>query len=216
MEGDCQYDHGPRVVNLRPFYIYKYPVTNAMFKAFIDETGYRPENKTNFLRHWREGTFIAGYEHHPVVWVSQEDARAYAKWAGGRLPTDEEWQYAACGPDKLKWPWGNEYNKKYCNSSSNGTTPVGTYALEASPFGCLDMCGNTWEWTDATIDDGYHLFALIRGGSYYKGTNHWHADGGPKPNDFHWKFQLLNEGLNRCATIGFRCVKEAGLNDKIG
>jgi len=208
MEGDCQYDHGPRVVHLNPFFISKYPVTNEMYKEFIDDSGYCPADATNYLRHWQNGIYPAEIKDHPVVWVSQSDARAYAQWAGGRLPFDTEWQYAACGDKKIKWPWGNIYIAGYCNGHNTHTTPVDRYPKGASPFGCLDMCGNTWEWTGETIDDGYHIFALIRGGSFYKAEDRWHVDGGPKPNDFHWKFQLLNEGLNRCATIGFRIVKD--------
>ena len=208
LEGDCQYDHGPRLIKLNSFRIDRYPVTNKRFSDFLKETGYMPEDASNFLKHWVNGAYLPGLENHPVVWVSQSDARAYAGWAGGRLPKDGEWQYAACGPDKFKWPWGNEFDENRCNSYEASTTMVDKYPHGASPFGCMDMCGNVWEWTDETIDDGFHIFALIRGGSYYKGNDRWHVDGGPKPNDFHWKFQLLNEGMNRCGTIGFRCVTD--------
>jgi len=208
MEGDCQVDHGPRMVHLPSFRIGRYPVTNHLFQRFLSESGYCPKDEENFLKHWQNGIYPEEAAHHPVVWVSHADACAYAVWAGGRLPTDEEWQLAAGGMDKHPWPWGSAYREELCNASGNETTAVDAFPGGASPFGCMDMCGNTWEWTREVVDDGHHLFTLLRGGSSYKAQDHWHADGGPKRNDFHWKFPLLNEALNRCGTVGFRCVWE--------
>jgi formylglycine-generating enzyme required for sulfatase activity len=71
------------------------PVTNAQFATFLRETGYHPQYTENFLRHWSAGQPPAGKVDHPVVWVDLDDARAYASWAGKRLPTEEEWQFAA-------------------------------------------------------------------------------------------------------------------------
>ena len=89
------------------FYMDKYPVTNAEFKKFIDVTHYRPADALNFLRDWKDGGYPQGWAHKPVTWVSLEDARAYAKWAGKRLPHEWEWQYAAQGgnPSRI-YPWG--------------------------------------------------------------------------------------------------------------
>jgi len=208
MEGDCQYDHGPREVEVKAFLMDKYPVTNVRFKAFLDETGYRPEDGSNFLKHWQGGKIPPGQEHFPVVWVSLKDAKAYAAWIGGRLPTDAEWQYAAGGPEKRKWPWGDAFNRGLCNADGDDLTPVDFYPGRASPFGIADLCGNAWEWTHGVVDEGMHLFAFLRGGSYYKAPHMWHAEGGPHPNNFHLKFPLLNEGMNRCGNVGFRCVKD--------
>lgn len=208
MEGDCQFDHGPRAVATADLYFDKYPVTNERFKRFLDDSGYRPQDDRNFLKHWRDGVCPERLMLHPVVWVSLADARAYASWAGGRLPRDGEWQWAAGGPERRKWPWGNMFDKTKCNAAGDGTTPVNLYPEGASPFGLMDMCGNAWEWMEEEIDDGEHRFALLRGGSHYKAPHMWHAEGGPHPTDFHLKFPLLNEALNRCETVGFRCVKE--------
>lgn len=208
MEGDCQCEHGPFLVTVADFYIDKYPVTNEQFKRFIDESGYRPADGHNYLKHWDGNTYPEGKEHHPVVWVSQEDARAYAKWNGGRLAKEAEWQLAAAGLEKLKWPWGETFKAEYCNGSGSDTVAVDTYSDYASPYGCVDMTGNAWEWVEDTVDDELHKFTFLRGGSYYKAAHTWHAEGGPQPTDFHLKFQLLNEGLNRNETVGFRCVKE--------
>ncbi|MEO5831564.1 MAG: formylglycine-generating enzyme family protein, partial [Rhodanobacter sp.] len=77
------------------FFIDRTPVTNAQFREFLDASGWRPRDPHNFLRHWRDGAPLPGWDNKPVTWVSIEDARAYAAWAGKRLPREWEWQYAA-------------------------------------------------------------------------------------------------------------------------
>ena len=197
-----------RDVAIRRFAIEITPVTNGQFAAFLRASGYKPRHDHNFLRHWTNGAPPAGREQHPVVWVDLEDARAYANWAGKRLPTEEEWQYSAQGDDGRVWPWGNNFDQSRCNDgASGGTTPVNAYPEGKSPFGVSDMCGNTWEWTESERSDGRTRFAIIRGGSWYdpKGSD-WHMDGGPKPVNFAAKFLLMWAGLDRCATLGFRCA----------
>jgi formylglycine-generating enzyme required for sulfatase activity len=150
----------------------------------------------------------AGLEEHPVVYVDLGDARAFAAWAGKRLPTEEEWQYAAQGPEALRYPWGNEMRPGMCNSGeSGGTTPVTAFPEGRSPFGCLDMCGNTWEWTESERSDGRTRFCILRGGSWFAARGSaWYMDGGPAPCAFGAKFLLMWPGLDRCATVGFRCA----------
>ncbi|WNR45417.1 SUMF1/EgtB/PvdO family nonheme iron enzyme [Paenibacillus roseipurpureus] len=72
MEGDCQCDHGPRFVTVSDFYIDRYPVTNLQFQRFLEESGYWPEDDTNFLKHWVQKQPPIGKEHHPVIWVKSE------------------------------------------------------------------------------------------------------------------------------------------------
>ena len=197
-----------RVVALGRYAIDRIPVTNAQFAGFLRKSAYRPRHPENFLKHWSHGHPPAGKEDHPVVYVSLEDARAYAAWAGKRLPTEQEWQYSAQGPQALKYPWGNEMAPGRCNGGETGdTTPVMAYADFASPFGVQDLCGNVWEWTESEGTDGRTRFCLLKGGSFYqaKGSN-WYFDGGPQTNQYSAKFLLLWPGLDRCATIGFRCV----------
>ena len=193
MEGDCEYDHGPRMVYIKELLADKYPVTNEKFKIFMDESGYCPKDGHNFLKHWKNGTYPEGMADYPVIWVSQNDAKAYASWAGKRLPYDYEWQYIAAGPEKYLYPYGDRLDK---------------YPQGASPFGIMDMCGNTHEWVEDLIDDGMHYFTFLRGGCYFQAPHFWHTDGGARPTNHHLKFQLLNEGQNRCQTTSFRCVKE--------
>jgi len=199
-----------RAADLRRYAINLTPVTNAQFAAFLEASGYRPRCAHNFLKHWKNSAPPAGLEDHPVVYVDLDDARAYARWAGKRLPTEEEWQYAAQGPEALRYPWGNRMIAGVCNAGeSGGTTPVMAFPDGRSPFGCYDMCGNTWEWTESERADGRTRFAILRGGSWYraKGSD-WYMDGGPQPANFAAKFLLMWPGLDRCATIGFRCAAD--------
>src|ERR1035441_3088114 len=94
-------------MQINTFYIDKFPVTNAEFKKFLNASHYYPKDDLNFLRDWKDGNFPDGWASKPVTWVSIEDARAYAKWAGKRLPHEWEWQYAAQGKNGNLYPWGN-------------------------------------------------------------------------------------------------------------
>ena len=197
-----------KTVTLPSYLIDKTEVTNEQYKAFLDATGYQPKWPRNFLKHWRNGNYPKGKANHPVVWVSIEDAKAYARWEGKRLPTEYEWQKAAQGDDGRDWPWGNIYDPEKANMDSRDTKPVGSYPEGASLYGCLDLTGNVWEWTNSLQTDGYHNFCWIRGGSYYfaKGSR-WYMQGGPITNYQRAKFWLMSPALNRSSSIGFRCVK---------
>ena len=197
-----------RQVRLEAYAIDRTPVTNAQYAEFLERTGYKPSDATNFLKHWRNGRVPPGLEDHPVAYVDLEDARAYARWVGKRLPTEQQWQYAAQGPEGRAYPWGNAWEEGRCNGGhSGGTTAVTAYPRGRSPFGCYDMCGNTWEWTESERSDGRTRFCILKGGSFYKAEgSRWYADGGPQRSDFAAKFLLMWPGLDRCATIGFRCV----------
>ena len=107
-------------MTIKPFFIDKFPVTNAQFKKFLDATHYRPRMTGNFLRDWKNGTYPQGWDERPVTWVSLEDARAYAAWAGKRLPHEWEWQYAAQGTDGRAYPWGNDWKAAPCLFPTTG------------------------------------------------------------------------------------------------
>ena len=184
------------------------PVTNVEFARFLKASGYRPSRVEHFLKHWPNGALPPGREDHPVVYVSLEDARAYAAWAGKRLPTEEEWQYAAGGPEQRLYPWGHALRPGACNDGqTGGTTPVKAFPDGRSPFGCYDLCGNVWHWTESERSDRRTRFCILKGGSWFKARGSgWYADGGPQPCRFAAKFLLMWPGLDRCGTIGFRCV----------
>jgi formylglycine-generating enzyme required for sulfatase activity len=85
----------------------------------------------------------------PIVNITWEDARAYAEWKGKRLPTAAEWQKAARGTDGRRYPWGNDFDPRRCNTSESGIgdlTVAGRYPKGLSPYGCADMVGNVVQW----------------------------------------------------------------------
>ena len=197
-------------VDIRPFAIDETPVTNAQFKKFLDISGYRPYIAVNFLKHWIGGEIPEGKEEHPVVYVSLEDARAYAAWAGKRLPREEEWQLAAAGTEGNIYPWGNTLLQDVCNTNTDGTTtPVKAFPKGVSVYGVWDMCGNTWELTESEYSNGRVRFCILKGGCCYHAIgSDWYFDGGFQRADFAAKQLLVYPGIDRCSTIGFRCVVE--------
>ena len=109
-------------MTIKPFFMDKFPVTNAQFKKFLDAVHYHPADDLNFLKDWKNGSYPQGWDNKPVTWVSLEDARAYAAWAGKRLPHEWEWQWAAQGDDGRLYPWGNDWDAKAVPVASHGRT----------------------------------------------------------------------------------------------
>ncbi len=198
---------------VRSFYMDKYPVTNREFKKFLDATRYRPKDDLNFLRDWEGGVYPQGWANKPVTWVSLEDARAYAEWAGKRLPHEWEWQYAAQGSDARVYPWGGKWEPGAVPTPDQGRTmrgpdDVDAHPAGASPFGVMDMVGNVWQWTDEYIDE-HTRAGILRGGSYYQPQGSvWYFPQAYR-NDQHGKLLLMAPSKDRSGALGFRCVKDA-------
>jgi hypothetical protein len=146
------------------------PVVPEEVAASLRDNGYP-------AKYWVSRYGDPAYAEHPVVWVTREQARAYAAWAGGRLPTDTEWTRACQGDDGRTYPWGeaapdarlaNVYDPARDSDTNDrdygDTTPVGTYPAGASPYGALDMVGNVWEWVES--DDGSDEVFIVRGGAF--------------------------------------------------
>ena len=206
--------HHRQRLTVKPFWMDRYPVTNARFKEFLDATGYRPRDGGNFLKDWKNGTYPEGWGKKPVTWVSLEDARAYARWAGKRLPHEWEWQFAAQGTDRRMFPWGNEANPAVVPSPDKSRSPrppteVDAFPAGASPFGVMDMAGNVWQWTDEYLDE-HTRAAVVRGGSYYfPQGSHWYFPNSSRLSE-HGKLLLMAPSKDRAATLGFRCVADEG------
>jgi formylglycine-generating enzyme required for sulfatase activity len=162
-------------VTIKPFFIDRVEVTNELYQKFIEATGHPAPPL------WNGPGFPKEKEKLPVTDVSWEDATAYAKWALKRLPTEEEWEFAARGDQGRLYPWGDIWKPNTANVTTEGEkpelAPVGQFVGGASPFGVLDLSGNAWEWTSneykeypgGTIDAapaGFTNRRVIRGGSY--------------------------------------------------
>ncbi len=187
------------------FYMDKNLVTNEEFKLFIDQSGYQPIDRHNFLAHWNQGEIPVGIKDHPVVYVSYQDAAAYAKWAGKRLPTEMEWQYAAQAGQELNWPWGMDYDSAKIRNATY--REVGTYP--SNPLGISDLVGHIWQLTNDVYSSGSYTYSMIKGGSYFDPTSSWwYVKGGPQPFTYRQQLLMVSPGFDRKGTVGFRCVAD--------
>jgi formylglycine-generating enzyme required for sulfatase activity len=226
-------------VTLKGFWMDKVEVTNGMYLLcvqagvcalphYADEFGDRPvtksETRPSYFRN-------PEYNDFPVVYVGWGDADTYCKWAGRRLPTEAEWEYAARGPfpSFINYPWGDQQpDSSYANYNYSGDTMrVGSFPAGASPFGILDMAGNVNEWVHDLYDGQYYgpdsilnpqgplafsdrFVRVMRGGSWADSWQDIRVSNrsstiGPNPNLP--KSDRRYYG-NSASTIGFRCASD--------
>ncbi len=200
-------------VYLDAFYIDKYEVTNAQYQRFMEETGTPPPD------FWTDA--MLNQPDQPVVGVTWYQAKAYAEWAGKRLPSEAEWEKAARGTDERAYPWGNHFDWKYGNFSDDaledghldgfmGSSPVGHFSTDVSPYGVCDMGGNALEWVADWQDENYYAispkvnpkgpatgtYKVLRGGA---------MDIGPEYSRTTYRNRLMPHLTNM--SFGFRCAK---------
>lgn len=231
-----------RQITLADYYLDVTPVTHAEYARFIAANPDHPLPTGTYplsLPHvWdaKRRQPPDGVRHHPVVLVTWHQAVAYARWAGKGLPSEEQWEKGARGPDGRLYPWGSDWDWRRCNSAERHhggdfnkvqewwdwwnpindaketpgvfTTAVGAYPAGASPYGLLDMGGNVWEWCDAWFDA-------------YPGSAASHGDFGRKMRVVRGGSWDDNRYLVRCANrsrdspdgrnyyVGFRCASTA-------
>ena len=215
-------------IHLQSFYIDVHPVTNQQFMEFLEATQYVPKDTTRFLAHWVNGRIPEGLEFYPVVNISGIDAQTYCSWAGKRLPTQWEWQYAAQTEDERIWPWqqGKRIEKEssritntlsvekiqdldstLCNIGNGVLDPIGQYPKGANPYGLMDLVGSVWQMTNDVYNNRSYSFRILKGGSYYKPeSSWWYVQGGPRPLTYRQMLLEVSDGFERNATVGFRCV----------
>jgi len=189
---------------LASFYIDRTEVSNAEYKRFCDATGHAPPNSPDFTTK----------PDNPVVDVSLEDAKAYAVWAGKRLPTEQEWEKATRGTDGRPYPWGQD---AWTTGIPNTLQPVDSFPDRRSPYGALNMAGNVFEWTTSAFPAGEAEYAdmqkvlgtnsfsrrwcIIKGGSF-----------SPHGDVFFRAFMRRGFPVDQhSAVIGFRCVRNVAL-----
>jgi len=218
----CGGDEQPlHTVTLDTYFIDKYEVTNARYKACVDAGGCTaPWSVNSYTR--RPYYSTSTYADYPVVNVTWYQASAFCAWAGGRLPTEAEWEKAARGSsDTRKYPWGdsapdctklnyhhyNGFGYEYCVGD---TSRVGFYPSGASPYGVMDMAGNVWEWVNDWYGESYYSvspgvnpqgpstgsYRVLRGGSWGNSGNYVRSAS-----------RILDDPDVWVISLGFRCVR---------
>jgi len=228
-------------VTLDGFWIDRTEVTGVQFGQFVSETGHVTTAETEGWSYvftgsnWEEtdgadwqhpagpGSDLSGLAQHPVLHISWYDADAYCEWAGARLPTEAEWEYAARGPEGNRFPWGDDFDGdivNFCDANCEfdwayaayddgwaQTAPVGSYLAGASWVGVLDMAGNVWEWVQDWYDSYDSSpaenpagptsgdFKVLRGGSWFNRSRHVRS-----------AYRLTDQPGIRHVIIGFRCA----------
>ena len=224
-------------VKVDAFSISKFEVTNTEFKEFVDAGGYQTRElwreliniadlNTDYAGwqrvqlfkdrsgapgplNWDGGKFPEGKADHPVEGVSWFEAVAYCRWKKMRLPTEEEWEYAARGADKRMFPWGNgmDVTNSWGDRQAGETSPVGSIPGDRSAFGAMDMARNVMEWVADTwhpypdsplgkLEKTEEEFGILRGGSYVA-----------IPYQMRTTVRERKSRLDRSLGIGFRCAK---------
>lgn len=216
-------------VYLKAFWIDQTEVTNAQFVVFLNQRDNQVQDGVTWLDLDMGSSMIEqsgalfqvkdGYAGHPVTGVSWHGAAAYCQWAGARLPSEAEWEYAARGPDGRIYPWGNEFDcaggnlNTACDDGYAGTAPVGSFPNGASWCEALDMSGNVAEWVADPYDATYYerspdwnptgpgpgAYRVLRGGAWNVGA--WAGRGAHRD----W-----NLPPDRSMFVGFRCAASAG------
>lgn len=241
---DAEAENPTQTVTLDAFWIDQTEVTNAMFQVFMQTQDYQTDAEkigksyvldltskswwqmdgANWQHPQGQSSSLAGLSEYPVVQVSWNDASAYCAWAGGRLPSEAEWEKAARGTDGRIYPWGDttpngimlnfadaNLDVSWANNSTvdgyQGIAPVGSYLDGASPYGTLDMAGNVWEWVNdwydvypdgdkAASSDFGRIYRVLRGGS-------WDYEDTYSRSTFRLRGTPYDSGGN----IGFRCAR---------
>jgi formylglycine-generating enzyme required for sulfatase activity len=197
----------PRAAQVGDFLMDRYPVTNVLFRAYLEETGAPPDSYPPYIDHPAYGA-----PSQPVIGVSLEEAARFAEWVSARagkkkrLPTEDEYERAARGGADAVFPWGDQspasavlanYNG---NGRFDGTSPVGSFEGGRNSLGLYDMAGNVWEWTTTPADAASGgSGSIVKGGSWMDG-----------PNELRVSNRKSLDPSKEYSDVGFRLVMEVG------
>ncbi len=208
---DGQPDEQPEhEVTLDAFFLDLYEVSNADYRACMTDGGcnapvlVRSATRLNYLN-------SPIFDNYPVIGVRWTHAAAYCEWAGKRLPTEAEWEYAASGPDNFTWPWGNQFDPDLSAATAPDTQPVDEYPDGASPFGIFNMAGNVNEWVQDTYGLTFYANSPAEnpvsdapGNRVYRGGSFDNEDG-----SFYTTSRRYNKTISYFdVDLGFRCAQD--------
>ena len=212
-EGGDTDERPVHTVDLDTYYIDKYEVTNAFYKACVDAgVCQSPQNTSSFTLYDLYGN--PDYDNYPVMFMSWNMAKTYCEWRGAQLPTEAQWEKAARGTDGRTYPWGEEIDQTFAHYDQSAGIPaaVGSYERGKSPYGVYDMAGNVWEWvgdwysqtfyanspTSNPSGPGSGQTRVLRGGTWYYGKERVRTFS----RDSYNPIEVLD-------SFGFRCAKDA-------
>ena len=199
-------------VTVKTFFLDRNEVVNGEYAEFVKETNNPAPS------HWPNGKPVFGQENWPVVNVSVDDALNFAKWRSKRdsvtyrLPTEDEWEYAARGGDQnYLYPWGNTWEANRAVMSEAFPKAVGSFPEGNNRWGVSDLIGNVWEWTstsfsfypgnkDSELPPEYSTWIVKRGGSFLSAPS-------DKDNPITATYRDFAPGTLKHATIGFRLAR---------
>ncbi len=212
-------DESLQTVSLKPYIMDKSEVTITRFQQFVDDTSYTTTaEKNNFAFvyqtvfdtlvkvqkvNWRNpegpGSNNITRMNHPVTFVTLDDAQLYCRWAGGRLPTEAEWEYAARGETRNIFPWGNSWDESKAHWQTgdiNGTTDVRSLPAGNTEKDLYGLSGNVWEWTSSADKDKR---SILKGGSWAERN----------PANLRASARRVEDPSLASSEIGFRCVQDS-------
>ena len=218
MGSDLYDDEQPiHAVYLDEYWIDKTEVTNGMYTVCVeDDTCTQPSilSSSTYDNYYLRSYYVD----YPVMYVSWYDAVAYCEWAGGRLPTEAEWEKASRWDEENQnartYPWGGSINcdhTNYTHSCVSDTTAVGSYPDGSSPYGALDMTGNVWEWISDIYDADYYEQLVYGNPVGASEGNEMVIRGGAWSSDgfiVRAANRYSSDPINSNGSLGFRCVQE--------
>ena len=209
-EAETFYEAPVHPVLLDAYYLDLYEVTNAQYQACVAAGACSESRRRNsFTRDgYSQDPAFAGY---PVIGVTWDQAQAYCAWAGRRLPTEAEWEYAARGPQNWRWPWGNDFDLLRLSAGERDTQPVGSYPEGASVFGVFDLAGNVREWVADAYQAEFYTNAPPRNPRSDNGERRLYRGGSfanLDPALYTTPRRIVNVRGYYDVDLGFRCAQD--------